>query len=955
MNKLTALTLTVLLLVPLAKLYAAVEPERWTAVKANEWYEKQPWLVGCNFLPSTAVNDVEMWQQETFDPQTIDRELGWAQDLGFNTVRVFLNFVVWREDAAGLKKRFSEFLKMADRHGIAVMPILFDDCNFAGRVAAAGKQPDPVPGVHNSQWVSSPPLAMVPDRAAWPALEQYVKDMVGSFAHDRRIVIWDLYNEPTNGMGDKSQPLMEATFSWAREMKPVQPLTTGAWADLNSPSSRRMMELSDVVSFHGYDGVAGIEQKLQLCTAQGRPVLCTEWLCRQAGNDFKSLLPLFRDRKIGCWNWGFVAGRTQTYFHWGSPVGTPEPALWQHDILRKDGTPYNAQEVRFIKVTTGKLPASALPQRKMLVPTAEKSPVPWRYVTEKPAADWIKPDFSDAAWKQGAAPFGTQELPIARKPNTQWTSADIWLRREFDMPAGTSTDCALLLHYDEDAEIYINGVLAVKASGFNAAYEAIDITPEAQAALKPGKNVIAAHCRQTVGGQYLDLGIEGVSSDAPVGKAAVDDSTYRGWKSLALRNGLIELQILPEIGGRIIRYKLGGKEFLWVNPQLAGQLPPTNGLAADGGWFNVGGDKLWPAPQGWDNDRQWPGPPDAVLDGQPYALERLDPKRGETAIRLTSGKDPRSGIQLSRVVRLFDGSTRVSFEATMKNIDTKPRRWGIWAHTQLDGAKADGTSHNPLMQAWCPVNPQSRFPKGYDVIFGEKDNPSFQPDAPHGLMRVQYQYRVGKIGLDSHAGWVATVDGERGAVFVQRFVFEPKKDYPDGSSVEFWLNGLGQIHAYNKDTVMPTNSVENPYVFESEVLSPFAELKPGQSYTWHYDWYACNIGGDFPVLNCTDAGVVAEPLAATLTGDTLQLHGRFGVFAPGHLEAVLQDAHGHAVATQRLPAPVTPLAVAVVDATLKVPANAAAVVLTVLDIDGRSLGELAHCSIRSLNQQQQAH
>jgi len=352
MNKPTIITLSALALAPTANLHAAEVPTRWTVAKATEWYSAQPWLVGCNFLPSTAVNDVEMWQAETFDPKTIERELGWAHDLGFNTVRVFLNFVVWREDAAGLKKRFSEFLEIADRHGIVVMPILFDDCNFAGRVAAAGKQPDPVPGVHNSQWVSSPPLAMVPDRAAWPALEQYVKDLVGTFSQERRIVVWDLYNEPANGMGDKSQPLMEATFRWAREMKPVQPITTGAWVDLNSPLSSRMMELSDVVSFHGYDGVAGIEEKLRICATPGRPVLCTEWLCRQAGNDFTSLLQLFRDRKIGCWNWGLVAGRTQTYFHWGSPIGAPEPKPWQHDILHGDGRPYNEQEVNFIKMTT---------------------------------------------------------------------------------------------------------------------------------------------------------------------------------------------------------------------------------------------------------------------------------------------------------------------------------------------------------------------------------------------------------------------------------------------------------------------------------------------------------------------------------------------------------------------------------------------------------------------------
>ena len=488
--------------------HAGAGAGQWTAPKAWAWYSHRPWLVGCNFLPSTAVNDVEMWQKETFDTKTIDRELGWARELGFNTVRVFLNFVVWREDAAGLKRRFAEFLKTADRHGISVMPILFDDCNFAGRVAATGKQPDPVPGVHNSQWVSSPPLAMVTDRSAWPPLEQYVKDLVGSFGQDQRIVVWDLYNEPGNGMGAKSQALMEAAFAWARAMKPVQPLTTGAWIDLSSPLSQRMMELSDLVSFHGYDAVPEIEAKLKIGAAQGRPVLCTEWMVRRSGNSFERLLPLFRDRKIGCWNWGLVAGRTQTFYPWGSPEGAPEPKQWQHDILRADNTPFKAREVQFIKVATGRWPASALPQRTVLVPTAEKAPVPWRYALEKPAGDWFKPDYNDSAWKQGAAPFGTEEPPFARKPNTVWTSADLWLRREFEMPAGRFTDLALLLHYDEDATVYINGVLAVKVGGFNAAYESFDMLPEAQAALKPGKNVMAAHCHQTGGGQYLDVGIE---------------------------------------------------------------------------------------------------------------------------------------------------------------------------------------------------------------------------------------------------------------------------------------------------------------------------------------------------------------------------------------------------------------------------------------------------------------
>ena len=435
----------------------------------------------------------------------------------------------------------------------------------------------------------------------------------------------------------------------------------------------------------------------------------------------------------------------------------------------------------------------------------------------------------------------------------------------------------------------------------------------------------------------------GATSDS---QPIVGESIYRGWKSQRLGNGLIELQIVPDIGGRVIQFKLADKEFLWVNPNLAGAPPSPNGLAPDGGWLNYGGDKLWPAPQGWDNDEQWPGPPDAVLDGSPHKMEILSEGGEEASVRLTSGEDKRSGIRFSRVIRIFEDSTRVSFEATMKNIDTKPRRWGIWAHTQLDAAKADGSSFNPLMNAWCPINPKSHFEKGFTYIFGASDNPSFQPDPARGLMRVEYQYKVGKIGLDSHAGWTATVDGESGAVFVQRFVFEPKKEYPDGSSVEFWHNGVGSIHAYNKEMVMAANPAENPYVFESEVLSPYARLKPGKSHTWRYDWFAANIGGDFPIVDCTSVGVVAEPLRATISSGKVSLKGRFGVFAPGTVRAEFHDAKGRRLQALGLPLPALPLKPLVIDTVVEAPPAAVSVNLVLLDGRGKPAGELARSDLQ---------
>jgi len=336
---------------------STLAPGQWTPEQARQWYAAQPWLVGCNFLPSTAVNDVEMWQSATFDVATIERELGWARELGFNTVRVFLNYVVWEADAEGLKRTFSQFLDVAARQHIAIMPVLLDDCNFAGREAKAGPQPVPVPGVHNSQWVSSPPLKMVTERNAWPQLRKYVQEMITTFGQDRRVVAWDLYNEPGNsGMGQRSLPLVEAAFAWAREANPIQPLTVGVWADFGDAMSQRMFALSDVISFHGYDPPNGIDTKIKLCAEWGRPVLCTEWLRRQTGNDFESLLPIFERHGVGCYNWGLVAGRTQTYFPWGSPKDAPEPRQWQHDIFRRDGTPFSESEVRFVKSFFGRPP-----------------------------------------------------------------------------------------------------------------------------------------------------------------------------------------------------------------------------------------------------------------------------------------------------------------------------------------------------------------------------------------------------------------------------------------------------------------------------------------------------------------------------------------------------------------------------------------------------------------------
>ena len=332
----------------------AASPQRWSDGQAWDWYRKQPWLVGFNYIPSTACNTTEFWQAETFDAKTIDRELGWAQGLGFNTCRVFVQYLVWKQDPEGLKSRLDRFLAVADAHGISTMPVLFDDCSFGDPPQTEpylGKQRDPVPGMIAPSWTPSPGLKAVADKAAWPDLEKYVKDVVGRFGRDRRVVVWDLYNEPGNsGMGNKSLPLVEAAFGWARQAGPSQPVTIGVWG-APAEISNRQLDLSDVVTFHFYGNGEGLAGNIGRYKALRRPVICTEWMARPLGSRWDTDLPLLKRMAVGSYNWGLVNGRMQCQFPWNSPRGAPEPKVWFHDLFHKDGRPYDAAEHDAIRKT----------------------------------------------------------------------------------------------------------------------------------------------------------------------------------------------------------------------------------------------------------------------------------------------------------------------------------------------------------------------------------------------------------------------------------------------------------------------------------------------------------------------------------------------------------------------------------------------------------------------------
>lgn len=363
-----------------ALVYAGGRPARWTINESKDWAQTNGWLVGCNFIPSTAVNQLEMWQADTFDTDTIDRELGWAQQLGFNCVRVFLHDLLWKQDAQGFLQRINLFLDIADKHQIKAGFVFFDSCwNPDPRL---GGQPAPRLFVHNSGWVQSPGREYMAHPEKLAELKPYVQGVIERFRNDRRIAFWDVYNEPDNmnvpaysrqEPAEKSQSalaLLKLVFVWAREARPSQPLTSGIWhGDWSDPAKLSAFEKvqlgqSDITSFHSYGNLEAVKYCVNSLRRYGRPIICTEYMARPLGSTFDPILGYFKAQKVGAFNWGFVSGKTQTIFPWDSWVKTytNQPPVWFHDIFYSNGQPYKESEVRYIRKITSAEEPSGLPE-----------------------------------------------------------------------------------------------------------------------------------------------------------------------------------------------------------------------------------------------------------------------------------------------------------------------------------------------------------------------------------------------------------------------------------------------------------------------------------------------------------------------------------------------------------------------------------------------------------------
>ncbi|MBI4165134.1 MAG: DUF4380 domain-containing protein [Acidobacteria bacterium] len=426
--------------------------------------------------------------------------------------------------------------------------------------------------------------------------------------------------------------------------------------------------------------------------------------------------------------------------------------------------------------------------------------------------------------------------------------------------------------------------------------------------------------------------------------AKVEKTMYKGWNAYRLSNGLVTLYVAPDIGGRAIQMQLGDQDYFFVNKDLAGKVLPAEQNNLQAGWANYGGDKVWPGPEGWSNDDQWQSVPYYILDGSKFESEITSNNSGEVAVKVTSPKDPRTGVQFVRTYHVYANTTRIKVDQVMRNISKRPVRWGVWHLIQNDAADAnDPSKPNPELYMYVPLNPKSQHPGGYYVMFGDVRHPSYQVVDDGRMLKIQYLYRVGKIGADSSAGWYAVVNGQKNIGFVENFKFFPGMEYPDNSSVESWNDGPGIISRGPFDQVLADDPKKTPYFFESEGMSPYADLAPGEEYSYPISWSPAAVTN--PVRGTVPVGIISEPFSAKVDGPNVKLRGTFGVYIPGSLVANFYNVMGEEIAHENLQA-VDPREVVKVDKTVKLPAQTFRVSIRLLDNSGENRGWLGNVVLK---------
>jgi hypothetical protein len=402
----------------------------------------------------------------------------------------------------------------------------------------------------------------------------------------------------------------------------------------------------------------------------------------------------------------------------------------------------------------------------------------------------------------------------------------------------------------------------------------------------------------------------------------VQATNYLGWTAEELANPWVKLEIVPQIGGRLIQVTFGGHDFLYINPQLKGQVIAERKGNDE---RNYGGDKIWPLPEGEQDEQHWSGG-GGNLDGGPFTLQVLS--RGPTcAVRLTGPVNPEIGQRYIRDISIGEDTPVISFHVVMQNMSGFPQTWSEQTITEYPTSNPAGSEDfNTRFWGVTAVNPTSAYLNGYHVRTGPAENPAFS--VSDGTLRVHWNDIMQEVWIDSPPGWLAAVDGMTGYTMVERHRVDPTAEYPSKATIIFYSSGEPEKHNQK------TERREGPFM-EAEMNSPMVELAPGESYAMDTQWYPTRMGEDFKTT--TYSGVIGTPLTATATPAGLLLSGSFGVFYAGDLVAHFYGRGGRGTAKLMSVTPIEPVQL---QTTIQAPPNTTRVSVHLVDASGLDRGPL---------------
>jgi hypothetical protein len=416
------------------------------------------------------------------------------------------------------------------------------------------------------------------------------------------------------------------------------------------------------------------------------------------------------------------------------------------------------------------------------------------------------------------------------------------------------------------------------------------------------------------------------AASAPAKPCKVRPVNYKGWNAQEIRNDWVTLTLTPKLGGRLMQVAFGPHEYLFVNRQYEGKYFPPLEPGAPPKWYNYGGDKIWPLPEGRHDEQHWPGPRADALDDGDYAFS-IVAQGAACKVRLDGPPDPQTGLQYSREIGLQADSPKITFHAVMKNASAHPIEWSVQSVTQYNTADAAGRKASDEIWAFTAANEGSSFAGGYLVRSGHGSPAGLSLE--NGLVKLNYRFDEKELWFDTQGGWLAVADAANQYAMVEHFQVQEGKEYPGQATVIFYTNG--------------SEPSDNPlYYMEAEINSPMVRLQPGETYAMDTEWYPTRAGRE--VLGVTDAGVIAEHLRLTEGPGSRKLTAAYGVFLQGNIVARFFDKNAKQISTRKL-ASVTPKELVRLEKSTRIPRGATRVALHLVDSQRRDRGVLDEASI----------